>query len=128
MPIHQEIIINSSSEQIFSALTSAEKFSKLTSTPAEIDPTIGGQFSCFGGMITGLTIEIEYNTRLVQAWRASNWDAGIYSIVKFELEKVNDSETKLIFDHTGYPDEHVEHLEQGWHNMYWEPIKKYLAG
>jgi len=127
MSIHQEITFEGSSEQVFNALTKADNFSKLTGAPAEIDATSGGKFSCFGGMITGLTIEIETNSLLVQAWRAGNWDKSLYSIVKFDLEKVSDTETKLVFDHTGYPDDQKEHLEQGWNNQYWEPMKKYFT-
>jgi len=124
--IHQEITISASPEQIYEALTNTSQFAECTGMPAKIDFAAGGQFSCFDGMITGQTIEFLPAKRLVQAWRVSNWPAGIYSIVKFELEEINDTETKLIFDHTGYPEEHGEHLAQGWHKQYWEPLKKYL--
>ena len=124
--IHQEIFISTYPKQIYEALTIAKKFSEFTDTPAEIDSESGGQFSCFGGMITGQTIEAIPGKMLVQAWRASNWEPSIYSIVKFEFKKISDTETKLIFDHKGFPKEHLVHLEQGWHNKYWEPLKKYL--
>jgi len=77
-------------------------------------------------MISGLTIESVPNNRLVQAWRVGNWEPGVYSIVKFEFKNINDIETKLIFDHTGFPEEHQVHLAQGWHDRYWDPMKKYL--
>lgn len=124
--IHQEISISATPQQIYVALTDAIQFSEFTNAPAEINPEIGGQFSCFGGMITGQTIEAVPDELLIQAWRAGNWEAGIYSIVKFEFKKVSDSETRLIFDHTGFPKEHLEHLAQGWHDKYWEPLKRYL--
>jgi len=124
--IHQEITISASPEQIYEALTNASQFAECTGMSAEIDAATGGEFSCFDGMITGQTIELLPTKMLVQAWRVSNWPAGIYSIVKFELEKINDTETKLIFDHTGYPEEDGEHLSQGWHKQYWDPLKKYL--
>ena len=124
--IHQEILFSASCERIYTALTNADQFSELTEAPAEINSEAGGQFSCFGGMITGQTIELVPGRRLVQAWRVSNWEPGLYSIVKFELEEINETETKLIFDHTGFPDEHCDHLEQGWHKKYWSPLKKYL--
>jgi len=125
-PIHQEILINANYQRIYEALTSARQFGELTGAPAEIDPVPGGRFSCFGGMITGQTIETVPGSRLVQAWRVGNWGSGIYSIVKFEFEKLNDTNTRLIFDHTGFPEKDREHLEQGWHDRYWEPLKKYL--
>jgi activator of HSP90 ATPase len=127
MPIHHEISINSNPQTIYEALTNARQFGEFTGAPAEIDPVSGGQFSCFGGMITGQTIEAIPGVRLVQAWRAGNWEAGIYSIVKFEFEQTKGAETKLIFDHSAYPEMHGDHLEQGWHDRYWEPLKAYLA-
>ena len=113
-------------QRIFEALTDENQFAEFTSAPAEIDLVSGGQFSCFGGMITGLTIESIPGIRLVQAWRVGNWDEGIYSIVKFEFEVINDSETKVVFDHAGFPDEHRDHLDEGWHERYWQPMKSYL--
>ena len=125
--IHHEIILTSNPKNIFEALTDPAQFAELTGAPAEIDSAPGGQFSTFGGMITGQTIEAIPEIRLVQAWRVGNWDPGIYSIVKFELETVSESETKLIFDHTGFPEEHRDHLDQGWHDRYWQPLKDYLG-
>jgi uncharacterized protein YndB with AHSA1/START domain len=125
-PIHYEILFNTGPERIFEALTDSGKFSEFTGAPAEIDLVSGGKFSCFNGMITGQTIETSPYNRLVQAWRVGNWEPGVYSIVKFELEKVDESETKLIFDHSGFPEEHRTHLDQGWHDRYWAPLKDYL--
>ena len=34
-------------------------------------------------------------------------------------------ETKVILDHSGFPDDAAEHLDGGWHKMYWEPLKAY---
>ena len=124
--IHHEVLFKTSRQRIFEALTNAAQFAELTGAPAEIDAKSGGRFSCFGGMITGQTIEILSAARLVQAWRVGNWEPGIYSIVKFELEEQNELESKLIFDHTGFPEEHRGHLDEGWHERYWAPMKVYL--
>jgi activator of HSP90 ATPase len=126
MKIHHEISLSTTPQRIFEALTNETQFSEFTRAPAEIDLVPGGQFSCFGGMITGLTLEAIPGIRLVQAWRVGNWNEGIYSIVKFELEAVTDAETKLVFDHTGFPDEHRDSLDEGWHDRYWKPMKSYL--
>jgi activator of HSP90 ATPase len=125
--IHQEITFKASPAQIYDALTSSEQFSKATGgAPTEINPNEGGTFACFGGMIQGRNIELLPNKRIVQAWRVANWGEGIYSIVKFELQE-HGSETLLIFDHSGFPEEQGEHLASGWHANYWDPIKKLLA-
>ena len=124
--IHQEVVFAASPQRIYEVLTDSNQFSDLTSAPAEIGREAGASFSCFGGMITGRHVELVPNQRIVQAWRVGNWDAGVYSIVRFEL-KAEGAETRLIFDHTGFPAEHCEHLESGWQKMYWDNLKKYLA-
>ena len=127
MAIHQEILLTADIQRVYEALTIAEQFAELTGEHAEIDPVAGGKFSCFGGMILGQTIENIPAERLVQAWRVANWAPGVYSIVKYEFEKVSDTETRLILDHAGYPQEDESHLGPGWDNKYWKPLKKYLA-
>lgn len=124
--IHHEISFSTNCQRIFDALTSASQFGEFTGLPAEFDSAPGGQFSCFDGMITGQTIEVVPGIRIVQAWRVGNWEPGIYSIVSFKFEEISDSETNLIFDHIGFPEEHRDHLDQGWHERYWEPLKKHL--
>jgi uncharacterized protein YndB with AHSA1/START domain len=126
MKINQEIIIKSTAKDVFEALTNSEKFTELSGVQADIDAKEGGKFTCFGGMISGQTIEIEPSQLLVQAWRAGNWDKGIYSIIKIELESIDHANTKLLFEHSGFPEGQKTHLESGWHERYWEPLKKYL--
>ena len=94
--------------------------------PAEIDRAVGGAFSLFGGLIIGRNVELVANQRIVQAWRPADWDAGVYTLVKFELKDWA-SQTKLILDHTGFPEGNFRHLDSGWYLRYWEPLKKFLA-
>ncbi|MDF2962157.1 MAG: hypothetical protein K0S39_3892 [Paenibacillus sp.] len=125
--IHQEVAFAASPNRIYEALTNSAQFSKVTGgAPTEITPEAGGSFSCFGGMIVGKQIELVPNKRIVQAWRVTNWDEGVFSLVKFELEG-NGTETLLTFSHTGFPEGQEAHLAPGWHTNYWEPLKQYLA-
>jgi activator of HSP90 ATPase len=125
--IHQEITFKASPARVYDALVSSEQFSKATGgAPTDISPEAGGAFSCFGGMIVGRHIELVPNERIVQAWRAANWESGVYSIVRFELTQQG-SDTLLRFDHIGFPEGQGEHLASGWHVNYWGPIEKLLA-
>ncbi|HEY3637058.1 MAG TPA: SRPBCC domain-containing protein [Rhizomicrobium sp.] len=101
--------------------------SALGSAPTAIDARPGGAFVLFGGYITGRTIEIVPDVRLVQAWRVGNWEPGVYSIARFALSAANGG-TKLEFDHTGFPSDDADHLAKGWYGNYWEPLAKVLAG
>ncbi len=125
LKIKQSIAIKSSPKTIYAALISSNIFGRVTEAPAEIDAREGGIFSCFGGQITGRFIELLENKRIVQAWRVGIWDEGVFSVVRFELTKSGNS-TIINLEHNGFPDEMAEHLETGWHKMYWEPLKKYL--
>jgi activator of HSP90 ATPase len=125
--IHQEIVIKANAQLIYETLMDAKRFCEFTGgAPADINRDPGGAFSCFGGMISGRNVELVPNRRIVQAWRAGNWPEGVYSIVRFELE-TQGADTKVTFEQAGFPDGNREHLESGWHKMYWDPIKAYLA-
>ena len=127
MSIHQEVTFKASPQRIYAALTDSRQFSSATGgAPAEISREDGGVFSCFGGMIHGRNIELVPDRRIVQAWRAKPWPEGVYSIVKFELRGEGGG-TRVVLDHTGYPEGEEAHLSPGWDTNYWTPLKKYLA-
>jgi activator of HSP90 ATPase len=126
MTISQSISIKASAAQIYKALTSAEQFAEFTGAPAEISEDEGGAFSCFDGQIVGRHIELVTDSVIVQAWRASSmWPENVYSMVRFNIDEAGDL-TIVELTHTGYPEDAAEHLEPGWHKMYWEPLKAYL--
>jgi activator of HSP90 ATPase len=124
--LHYDLDFKASPQRIYAALLDAKQFAAFSGMAAEIDARPGGAFSLFGGLIVGRNIELVENQRIVQAWRPTHWDAGVYSIIRFEL-KPRGAETTLAFDHTGFPAGEYDHLDWGWHNHYWEPLKKYLV-
>lgn len=124
--LHQEVDFKASPERIYGALLDSKQFAAFTGTPAEIDPKAGGAFSTFGGLVVGRNVELISDLRVVQAWRPTHWDAGVYSIVRFEL-KAQGPGTTLVLDHTGFPEGEFDHLDPGWYMRYWNSLKKYLA-
>src|SRR5580658_2494466 len=124
--LHQEVEIKASPQRIYEVLLDSKQFAAFTGLAAEIDPKAGGAFSLFGGLIVGRNVELVPDQRIVQAWRPANWDPGVYSMVKFEL-KAHGSGATVVLDHTGFPEGDFAHLDPGWYERYWEPLKKYLA-
>ena len=125
--LHQEIEYKASAERIYKVLLSSKDFTAFSGAAAEIDPNVGGAFSMFGGLVVGRNVELVPNQRIVQAWRLSQeFTEGTYSLVKFEL-KAQDSQTRVVLDHTGFPEGHFDHLYEGWHSHYWEPLRKFLG-
>ena len=66
------------------------------------------------------------NERIVQAWRVAYWPVGAWSIVRFVLVEQG-SDTKVVFDHAGFPKGDADHLLEGWNGNYWQPLAKFLA-
>jgi uncharacterized protein YndB with AHSA1/START domain len=137
--IHLETVFKAGPKRVYDALTDAKQFHKVTrlsaavqsgmasgTAPTEIANTPGGAFSFFGGYISGRNIELVPNERLIQAWRAGNWPPGVYSIVRFDFVEQG-SDTRLVFDQTGFPKGDGEHLVEGWKTNYWAPLSKFLA-
>jgi activator of HSP90 ATPase len=124
--IHYEIDFHPTPARLYQAILDQKQFAAFTGMPATIDPIPGGAFSQFDGQITGRTIELVPNQRIVQAWRPAHWEPGIYSIAHFEFHP-RAAETTLIFDHTGFPAGEFDHLDWGWYHHYWDPLKKFLA-
>lgn len=137
--IHHEPVFKATPRRVYTALTDAKQFDQverlsaavrsgapLGSKPTEISGEEGGKFTLFGGHIYGRHIELVPGARIVQAWRVSNWNPGVYSLAQFELI-AQGGDTRIIFDHTGFPGAQGAHLAEGWNGNYWEPLTKYLA-
>jgi len=137
--IHQEVVFKASRRRIYETLTDEKQFAKvvkasaamqsgmsLGNIPTQIAREVGGTFTLFGGHILGRHVELVPDTRIVQAWRVATWEDGVYSIVRFEFSD-HRSGTKLIFDHTAFPNGQGQHLAEGWKGNYWEPVEKILA-
>jgi len=124
--LHQEIDLPANPARIEAALLDEKQFAAFTGLPATFDPHEGGAFSMFQGMIVGRTIEIVSGHRIVQAWRPNHWDPGVYSVVRFQFKPAV-SGTTVILDHAAFPAGDYDHLSAGWHEHYWEPLKKFLG-
>jgi uncharacterized protein YndB with AHSA1/START domain len=123
--IHHEVVFAAPPARVFAALTRSDQFSAVTGAPAEIAAVEGGVYAAFGGHIQGRTIALVDARRIVWAWRAKTWPEGVYSIAKVELA-ADGAGTRMTFDQDAVPAGAVEHIDAGWHKMYWEPLRKYV--
>lgn len=124
--IHQEETFAVPPHRVYAALTDEKEFAAFSQAPARFDAGEGQAFSLFGGAITGRTIELVPDHRIVQAWRSGDWPPGLYSIARFELIPAGQG-THLVFDQGAYPVSDYAGLVSGWHLHYWERLKKYFA-
>ena len=124
--IHQEIEFKAPPARLYQVLLSSKEFAAFTGMHAQIDAKEGGAFSMFGGMIAGRNVELVSGQRIVQAWRPASWEAGVYSMVKFQLQP-KDAGAVVVLDHSGFPEGDYDHLFSGWGERYWDPLHKYLG-
>lgn len=124
--IQQTVTFDAKLKKVFKTLLSSTKHAKFTGEPAKIDPKPGGTFVCYGKYIKGITLELEPNKRIVQAWRSRNWPKGTYSIVTFSFSKKAGGKTELRFSQVGVPADDHAAKSKGWRTHYWEPLQRFL--
>ncbi len=125
-PIRQSITLPVPPQMLYSALMSSKHHGAFTNGKAQIPDEVGAAFSAHDGQITGRNLDLVPGQRIVQAWRAEAWPAGVFSVVRFDLEASGEG-TKLTLTHTGVPADAHPHIEVGWGRMYWEPMKVYFS-
>jgi len=109
-------------EELFNTIFDSNRITGVTQRPAKISKEVGGEFSLFGGSVTGTTIEIVPSTKIVQKWRSSSWPSGVLSTVTMELKNTADG-CKITLKQIGVPDDDIERTETGWKQFYWEPMR-----
>ena len=123
--IKQTVMFRASPHEIFEALMDTKLHAKFTGAGASISRKVGGRFSAHDGYIEGTNVQLVKDNKIVQKWRGNDWPKGHYSTATFTLEKTKDG-TKLKFTQTGVPDKFHTDISHGWHEFYWQPMKKML--
>ncbi|MGB7874219.1 MAG: SRPBCC domain-containing protein [Anaerolineales bacterium] len=120
-------ILPATPDQIYTAWLSSEGHSQMTGSPAEVDGGSGGAFKAWDGYIWGVTLEMEPNHRILQAWRTSEFsEDSPHSRVEILLEEVADG-TKITLIHTEIPEGQSEGFKQGWEDFYFTPMRAYFS-
>jgi len=124
--IRQTVTIGAAPRLVFGALINEKRHAKFTGHPAVISRKVGGTFTCYGGYISGINLELVAPRRIVQAWRSQTWPEGAYSIVTFALARRKGGRTRLSFTQVGVPASDFKDKSKGWRTFYWKPLKAYL--
>jgi len=123
--IKQIVKFDAPSEVVYSLLMDSKKHSAFSEAPAKVSNKIGGKVSCYGGYIDAINVELNPGKKIIQAWRGSDWKAGDWSIVVYNL-KNKGKKTELTFEQHGIPNEHAKHINKGWHEHYWVKMNDYI--
>ena len=114
-------------DRVYAAWLSSDEHTAMTGGGAEIDPRVGGAHSAWDGYITGTTLELEPEHRIVQAWRTVEFPADSPdSRLEIVLEPA-DGGTRLTLKHSGIPAGQGASYESGWIENYFDPMRDYFS-
>ena len=121
--ISQSYHIDAPVEEVWGALVKPDVIKEWSGKPADMDETIGKDFSLWGGDIHGTNTDVDINHKLVQDWYAGSWSEP--SKVTFTLTAENDG-TRLELLHENVPDDEYKDIDEGWHEYYIGALQQYL--
>ena len=119
-------IINASAKAIYSSWLSNEGHSKMTGGEAVISDEIGASFTAWDGYIEGRNLELDPYSRILQAWRTSQFEPHEADSELEVLLKEIAGGTELTLHHRNLP-ESGEHYKLGWDNHYFKPMQAYFS-
>jgi uncharacterized protein YndB with AHSA1/START domain len=125
--IKQEVVIAADTESVYEALMDSRTHRAFTGAPARVSKKVGGAATCYDGQLSAVNVELEPGKRIVQAWRAKNWKAGVWSVVAFNLKKRGKTKTTLTFTQYGVPDDKYADINKGWKSHYWSKLNDYFS-
>lgn len=111
---------------VYAAWLSSAGHTAMTGSPATASAEPGGTFEAWGGYIRGRNLLLEPDTRIVQAWRTSEFAASDPdSRLTLSFTPVPEG-TRLVLEHTDLP-AHGAQYKTGWVSHYFEPMQRHFA-
>lgn len=113
--------------EIYDAMLSGPKHSKMTGSKATASAAVGGAFTAWDGYISGKNIELDPPGKIVQDWETTEWPAGAAPSLLTWTFKAKDGGTEVHMVHSKVPAEQADSYKTGWNDFYFTPMKKYFA-
>jgi activator of HSP90 ATPase len=125
--IKQKVTLPASPAEVYDMLMTSKKHSVVTGGKAVISNKVGGKFTAWDGYIEGTNLSLVPGKMIVQAWRATDWAEGAWSVATFLLSPAKGGTTVLEFSQVGVPDKNCKDITKGWTDYYWTPMKAHLT-
>jgi uncharacterized protein YndB with AHSA1/START domain len=118
-------IIPAPPERVYTAWLDPKEHAKMTGGTATDEGD--GRFTAWDGYITGRTVSSVPHSKLVQAWRTTEFPEDVPDSVLSISFEAADGGTKLTLVHEEIPEGQGDAYEQGWDEHYFAPMKKYFG-
>ena len=120
-------VIPARPDRVYKAWLSSKEHSAFTGGKARVGAKAGGKFTAWDGYISGITVELEPNKRIVQKWRTADFpDSAPDSLLEILVEK-SSAGTKLTVKQSMIPRGQGKNYKKGWGDYYFTPMKEYFA-
>jgi uncharacterized protein YndB with AHSA1/START domain len=120
------VVLNAPPKRIYEAWMSSAEHGAFTGDTAKIEDRVGEAHSAFSGYITGRTLELVPNKRIVQSWRTTEFPEGSPdSRLELTLEAVK-AGARLTLHHSQLPHGQGPKYEEGWKENYFQPMEAYF--
>ena len=114
--------------EIYAMYLDAKSHADITAAPSAIGAHEGGDFSAFGGSLTGRILHLVKGKRIVQTWRSDAFKKGdLDSILVLNLSALGANQTLLDLEHINVPLQDYAGISHGWETYYFAPWREYLA-
>jgi len=113
--------IKGSPEEVYRALTNPFTIQLWTDEPAIMEEKAGTEFSLFNGNVSGRNVEFIPNQLIRQIWYFEGTDSEV--LIKIFPDKSN---TRIIVEQTGIPEDAYENILHGWKESYLGPLTDFF--
>ena len=115
-----------SKQNLYEAWLDSEQHSLFTGGEAKISPVKDEKYTAWDDYISGITLELEPFSRIMQTWRTTEFDnSDPDSMLEILFEEVSTG-TKITLKHTEIPAGQSERYKNGWEEHYFEPMRIYF--
>jgi activator of HSP90 ATPase len=113
-------------EDVYDAWLSAKRHAAMTGGAATSEKRKGGSYTAWDGYISGKYLEFGPGTRILQAWRTTEFPTNAPdSRLEIRLTKVPGG-TQITLLQSGIPDGQGEMYAEGWKDNYFDPMNEYF--
>ena len=117
--------LNASPQEVYHAWLDSSQHAAMTGGAAEVNDQVGATFSAWDGYISGVNLELEEGSRILQSWRTVEFtDEEIDSHIEVRFESTERG-TRLTLRHWDLPT-HGDQYESGWEDNYFAPMRAYF--
>jgi len=120
-------VFSINADELFNAWMNSKKHSDFTGGKVIIQSKVGGKFTAWDGYISGKTLELKPYSKIIQAWRTTefpNYAPDSKLEILFDELKTG---TRLTLIHSNIPEGQGKDYEKGWIEFYFEPMKLYFS-